>query len=217
MPTRADIREEIDRLGAHIDAARALPCSRSRLAASSNSWRRNSIARPIRCAPSRSTTGHDDDRSRTQDGVDQLREQIQNLSDPDPAPRSSGEDCCWSCRHRPAQARRRFLARCWPAIRSGDHVDVGDDTAPTARRSRRQGITTLSRPERFAQMRDRDELLECAEVFGNLYGTPRRPSKRRCRGTRHAVRHRLAGHATIVRAMLDDVVGVLPCRRRWGS
>jgi guanylate kinase len=29
--------------------------------------------------------------------------------------------------------------------------------------------------ERFAQMRDRGELLEYAEVFGNFYGTPRRP------------------------------------------
>ena len=29
--------------------------------------------------------------------------------------------------------------------------------------------------ERFAQMRDRKELLEWAEVFGNYYGTPRKP------------------------------------------
>ena len=29
--------------------------------------------------------------------------------------------------------------------------------------------------DRFAQMRDRDELLEYAEVFGNFYGTPRKP------------------------------------------
>ncbi len=29
--------------------------------------------------------------------------------------------------------------------------------------------------ERFAQMRDRNELLEWAEVFGNFYGTPRKP------------------------------------------
>ena len=29
--------------------------------------------------------------------------------------------------------------------------------------------------ERFFEMRDRDELLEWAEVFGNLYGTPRLP------------------------------------------
>ena len=30
--------------------------------------------------------------------------------------------------------------------------------------------------ERFAQMRDRKELLEWAEVFGNYYGTPRKPA-----------------------------------------
>jgi guanylate kinase len=29
--------------------------------------------------------------------------------------------------------------------------------------------------DRFAQMRDRNELLEWAEVFGNYYGTPRKP------------------------------------------
>ncbi len=29
--------------------------------------------------------------------------------------------------------------------------------------------------ERFAQMRDRRELLEYAEVFGNFYGTPKKP------------------------------------------
>ena len=29
--------------------------------------------------------------------------------------------------------------------------------------------------DRFAQMRDRNELLEYAEVFGNFYGTPRKP------------------------------------------
>ena len=29
--------------------------------------------------------------------------------------------------------------------------------------------------DRFAQMRDRNELLEWAEVFGNFYGTPRKP------------------------------------------
>jgi guanylate kinase len=29
--------------------------------------------------------------------------------------------------------------------------------------------------DRFAQMRDRKELLEWAEVFGNFYGTPRKP------------------------------------------
>jgi guanylate kinase len=29
--------------------------------------------------------------------------------------------------------------------------------------------------DRFAQMRDRNELLEYAEVFGNYYGTPRKP------------------------------------------
>jgi guanylate kinase len=29
--------------------------------------------------------------------------------------------------------------------------------------------------ERFAEMRDKGELLEWARVFGNLYGTPRRP------------------------------------------
>ena len=40
------------------------------------------------------------------------------------------------------------------------------------------------------------ELLEHAEVFGNCYGTPRAPVEAALAGgPRHAVRHRLAGHA----------------------
>ena len=80
LATRADIQEEIDRLFAHVEAARALARQpRNRSDASSISSPRSSIARPIRCAPRRS------DRTLTAIGldlktvIDQMREQVQNI------------------------------------------------------------------------------------------------------------------------------------------
>ena len=53
---------------------------------------------------------------------------------------------------------------------------------------------------RFEQMVENDELLEWAEVFDNLYGTPRAPVEQAlAAGPRRAVRHRLAGHAAAAR------------------
>ena len=53
MASKADIREELDRLVAHIAQARRLIDGRDLPAASSTSCRRSSTANPIRCARSR--------------------------------------------------------------------------------------------------------------------------------------------------------------------
>ena len=51
-------------------------------------------------------------------------------------------------------------------------------------------------PDRFDEMRERNELLEHAQVHGNSYGTPRAPVEQAA-GPRTGcpVRHRLPGHA----------------------
>ena len=50
-------------------------------------------------------------------------------------------------------------------------------------------------------MRDDGDLLEWAEVHGNFYGTPR-ARRGGARGRpRHALRHRLAGHAQLYEKM----------------
>ena len=51
IATKADVREELDRLAAHIAQARQLIGQGGRSAAGSISLPRNSIAKPIRCAP----------------------------------------------------------------------------------------------------------------------------------------------------------------------
>ena len=57
LAVKADVREELDRLTAHVQDARALLVARPRAwAASWISWPRNSTARPIRCAPSPPTS-----------------------------------------------------------------------------------------------------------------------------------------------------------------
>ena len=53
----------------------------------------------------------------------------------------------------------------------------------------------------FERMKKGGDLLEWAEVHGNGYGTPRAPGREGAgRGTRHAVRRRLAGRAAGARA-----------------
>jgi uncharacterized protein (TIGR00255 family) len=80
LATKADVREEIDRLKAHVDAARTLACgARGARAAGWISWRRNSTAKPIRYARNRmrlpvTAIGLD-----LKVLIDQFREQVQNL------------------------------------------------------------------------------------------------------------------------------------------
>ena len=57
IASKADVREELDRLAAHVAQARAPDRDRAgRSAAGSISWRRSSTARPTPCAPSRTTS-----------------------------------------------------------------------------------------------------------------------------------------------------------------
>ena len=65
---------------------------------------------------------------------------------------------------------RELLRRC-PDV----HLSVSATTRPV-RRGERDGIDYEFMPrEEFIGMRERGEFLESAEVYGNLYGTPRRP------------------------------------------
>ncbi len=64
-------------------------------------------------------------------------------------------------------------------------------------------------PPRFAEMRERGELLEWAEVHGNLYATPRKPVEAALAAGRDMLFDiDWQGTQQIVRAMPDDVVGV---------
>jgi guanylate kinase len=64
-------------------------------------------------------------------------------------------------------------------------------------------------PTRFGEMRDRGELLEWAEVHGNLYATPRKPVEAALAAGRDMLFDiDWQGTQQIVRAMPDDVVGV---------
>ena len=61
--------------------------------------------------------------------------------------------------------------------------------------------------ERFAQMRDRGELLEYAEVFGNFYGTPRKPVEEAlARGRDVLFDIDWQGTQQLAQAMEDDLV-----------
>jgi guanylate kinase len=64
-------------------------------------------------------------------------------------------------------------------------------------------------PERFAAMREHGELLEWANVHGNLYGTPRAPVEAALAAGRDVLFDiDWQGTEQIKRAMPDDVVGV---------
>lgn len=63
--------------------------------------------------------------------------------------------------------------------------------------------------ERFAQMRDRKELLEWAEVFGNYYGTPRKPvDEALARGRDVLFDIDWQGTQQIAQVMMEDLVRI---------
>ena len=53
LAARSDVREELDRLASHLQAAHALLAEAAKSAGGSTSWCRSSTARPTRCAASR--------------------------------------------------------------------------------------------------------------------------------------------------------------------
>ncbi len=69
--------------------------------------------------------------------------------------------------------------------------------------------------ERFVQMRDRSDLLEWAEVFGNFYGTPRRPVEEALAKGRDVLFDiDWQGTQQLAQAMAEDLVRVFilpPC------
>lgn len=63
--------------------------------------------------------------------------------------------------------------------------------------------------ERFAQMRDRNELIEWAEVFGNFYGTPRKPVEEGLAAGRDMIFDiDWQGTQQLAQAMEDDLVRI---------
>ncbi len=96
-------------------------------------------------------------------------------------------------------------------------LEVETDIAPSISLTTRPRRATESdgvdywfvTPEEFTAMRDRGELLEWANVFGNLYGTPRLPVTRALeRGTDVLFDIDWQGGAQLRKAAPDDVVCV---------
>ena len=89
-------------------------------------------------------------------------------------------------------------------------VDLGDDAGRGGRGEVDGRHYHFIDRKQFDQMVKDGELLEYAEVFGNFYGTPRKPVEKALKaGPRRAVRHRLAGHASnCASTRRDDLVSV---------
>ncbi len=94
-------------------------------------------------------------------------------------------------------------------------VDLGDDAGATRRGEVNGRHYHFIDRKKFDQMVKAGELLEYAEVFGNVYGTPRKPVEKALKARpRRAVRHRLAGHAAIARARAATIWSACFCCRR---
>jgi hypothetical protein len=115
-----------------------------------------------------------------------------------------------SCFAAPSGAGKTTIAR--RAAASGAATWSSRSPPPPAPRlrARRGGLPLRGEPE-FRRMIAAGELIEWAEVHGNLYGTPRRNVARRARRPLPAAGHRRAGLAQIRRAVPEAVlVFVLP-------
>ena len=74
----------------------------------------------------------------------------------------------------PSGAGKTTLTRLLREQEAEPHaLGLGDHAAAPAQRDRRHALPLHHAPD-FADMRDRGELLEWAEVHGNFYGSPRR-------------------------------------------
>ena len=202
MAARADVREELDRLVAHVEATRALIAAGGPSAASSTSWPRSSIARPTRSAP-KPTTRADADRPGPQGG--------------DRAVARAGAEHRVRVERTTTEATRASQRR-GPDARALLAVGRGQDdarAAAAASRSRPRHVGLGDHPRRRGRARStavdyhfidareferlRGQPASCSsgrEVHGNFYGTPQAPVEAAlAAGQRHAVRHRLAGRA----------------------
>ena len=79
IAVKSDVTEEIDRLRAHVAAARDLLSETARWGAGWISSRRNSTARPTRSAPSRGLAALTRVGLDLKAVIDQMREQVQNV------------------------------------------------------------------------------------------------------------------------------------------
>ena len=195
---------------------------RRRSAGGSISWRRNSTARSTRSAPSRTTAaltaiglelkarGRSVPRADPESGVSGVAESA------DRAPRSdAGAVVALGRRQVDDRARLLHRGRDRPCA-----VDLGDDAAAPAERGRGRALPFHRSRSDSGACATRGDLLEWAEVHGNLYGTPRSPVEdgacRRaatCSSTstgRARAQTRRGDAATTSSASSS-------CRRRWPS
>ncbi len=97
-------------------------------------------------------------------------------------------------------ARMKELGRGW-------HFMVTTTTRPRRERERDGVDYTFQTTERFRWMIERDELLEWAEVYGNLYGVPKAPVARTLsQGRDVVVKIDVQGAATIRRLVPDALL-----------
>ena len=179
IASRADVREELDRLRAHVAAARGF-CEEVPSDGGSISSRRNF---PGRRDPLATAKANDAALSRIglelKAVVEQWREQVQK-SNETPAQPSSGPKTAMRrglvlIIASPSGAGKSTLSRLLLQTDPQLTLSVSVTTRPR-RPSEVDGIHYhFIDKRRFEALRDRGELLEWAQVHGNFYGTPREP------------------------------------------
>ena len=101
----------------------------------------------------------------------------------------------------PSGAGKTTLSRMLLTSERGIELSISVTTRPRRRGEVNGRHYHFIDRKKFDQLVRAGDLLEYAEVFGNCYGTPRKPVEQRAQaGPGRAVRHRLAGHAAIARA-----------------
>ncbi len=208
IATRADIQEEIDRLLAHVEAARKLLDSaepvgrqfdflaqefnREANTLCSKAADRSLTTLGLELKPSSTSSAS---RSRT------LNKQLSRVS--------IARRGLLLVMSSPSGAGKTTLSRA--LLRSDPNVSM---SVSVTTRPPREGEVEgrdyfFISKERFAAMRDGDELLEWAQVFGNFYGTPRRPVEMAlARGRDMLFDIDWQGTQQLAQLMKDDLVSI---------
>ena len=171
LATKADIAEELDRLGAHIAAAREL------LQLKEPAGRRFEFLTQEFNREANTICSKSNDAAVTEAGlalktvIDRLREQVQNVSENLDIQRRGLMLVLSS----PSGAGKTTIAR--ELLQREDDLEMS--ISVTSRKPRPGEIDgedyIFVAPDAFTSMRDREEFLEWALVFDNFYGTPRKP------------------------------------------